>query len=154
MGPPTPGALPDLGTESVSPASPALAGWFFTTEPLGRPGRAQTFGWRMLRESWDMLLSDASFQKLFLSGICILLKNFYWAIVVSQFCVSFCCTMKSMCTSCTQSYVYIYVYIYMYSHMCTYMPSLLDRPATSPSHPASSSQSSELSCLGSTTTTL
>ena len=29
--------LPDPGTESMSPASPALAGRFFTTEPLGKP---------------------------------------------------------------------------------------------------------------------
>ena len=32
-----PGALPDLGTESVCPASPKLAGRFFTTEPRGKP---------------------------------------------------------------------------------------------------------------------
>ena len=31
---PTPGDLPDPGTE---PTSPALAGRFFTTEPLGKP---------------------------------------------------------------------------------------------------------------------
>ena len=29
--------LPDPGTESMSPASPALAGRFFTIEPLGKP---------------------------------------------------------------------------------------------------------------------
>ena len=28
---PSPGDLPDPGTESTSPVSPALAGWFFTT---------------------------------------------------------------------------------------------------------------------------
>ena len=33
----TPGDLPDPGTELVSPASPALAGRFFTIEPLGKP---------------------------------------------------------------------------------------------------------------------
>ena len=33
---PTPGNLPDPGTE---PASPALADGFFTTEPPGRPSR-------------------------------------------------------------------------------------------------------------------
>ena len=32
-----PGDLPDPGIEPMSPASPALAGGFFTTEPLGRP---------------------------------------------------------------------------------------------------------------------
>ena len=32
---PSPGDLPDPGTE---PASPALAGGFFTTEPSGKPG--------------------------------------------------------------------------------------------------------------------
>ena len=34
---PSPADLPDPGIEPVSPASPALAGGFFTTEPLGRP---------------------------------------------------------------------------------------------------------------------
>ena len=34
---PFPGDLPDPGIESVSPASPALAGRFFTTEPPGKP---------------------------------------------------------------------------------------------------------------------
>ena len=33
---PSPGDLPDSGIE---PASPALAGGFFTTEPLGKPTR-------------------------------------------------------------------------------------------------------------------
>ena len=31
-----PGALPDPGTESMSPLFPALAGGFFTTEPPGK----------------------------------------------------------------------------------------------------------------------
>ena len=34
---PTPGDLPDPGIEPESPASPALAGGFFTTEPPGKP---------------------------------------------------------------------------------------------------------------------
>ena len=34
---PPPGDLPDPGIEPVSPASPALAGRFFTTEPPGNP---------------------------------------------------------------------------------------------------------------------
>ena len=34
---PSPGALPDLGIEPSSPASPALAGRFFTTEPPQKP---------------------------------------------------------------------------------------------------------------------
>ena len=34
---PSPGDLPDPGTKPVSPAAPALAGGFFTTEPLGKP---------------------------------------------------------------------------------------------------------------------
>ena len=34
---PPPGDLPDLGIEPSSPASPALAGRFFTTEPPGKP---------------------------------------------------------------------------------------------------------------------
>ena len=34
---PSPGDLPDPGTEPESPISPALAGGFFTTEPHGKP---------------------------------------------------------------------------------------------------------------------
>ena len=34
---PSPGALPDPGIKPTSPASPALAGRFFTTEPQGKP---------------------------------------------------------------------------------------------------------------------
>ena len=34
---PLPGDLPDPGIELISPASPALAGEFFTTEPLEKP---------------------------------------------------------------------------------------------------------------------
>jgi len=33
---PAPEDLPDPGIETVSPASPALAGGFFTTEPPGK----------------------------------------------------------------------------------------------------------------------
>ena len=34
---PSPEDLPDPETEPTSPASPALAGGFFTTEPPGKP---------------------------------------------------------------------------------------------------------------------
>ena len=34
---PPPGDLPNPGIKPVSPASPALAGRFFTTEPPGKP---------------------------------------------------------------------------------------------------------------------
>ena len=34
---PTPGDLPNPGTEPMAPATPALAGRFFTIEPLGKP---------------------------------------------------------------------------------------------------------------------
>ena len=34
---PTPGDLLDQGIKPMSPASPALAGGFFTTVPLGKP---------------------------------------------------------------------------------------------------------------------
>ena len=34
---PTPGDLPHLGTEALSPAAPALTGEFFTTEPPEKP---------------------------------------------------------------------------------------------------------------------
>ena len=36
---PSPGDLPDLGIELVSPASHALAGTFFTTASPGKPSR-------------------------------------------------------------------------------------------------------------------
>ena len=39
----TPGDLPDPGIELVSPASPALAGRFFTIEPPGKPGCIYSF---------------------------------------------------------------------------------------------------------------
>ena len=34
---PSPGGLPNPGTEPETPVSPALAGGFFTTEPQGKP---------------------------------------------------------------------------------------------------------------------
>ena len=34
---PTPGDLPNPGIDSTSPESPAMAGTFFTTAPLGNP---------------------------------------------------------------------------------------------------------------------
>ena len=36
---PPPEDLPDLGIEPVSPASPAMAGRFFTIEPSGEPSQ-------------------------------------------------------------------------------------------------------------------
>ena len=39
---PPPGNLPNPGMEPVSPASPALAGGFFITEPPGKPFVGQT----------------------------------------------------------------------------------------------------------------
>ena len=39
---PPPGDLLDPGIEVTSPASPALAGGFFTTEPPGKPTYTQT----------------------------------------------------------------------------------------------------------------
>ena len=38
---PTPGDLPDPGIEPASLPFPALAGGFFTTEPTGKPSRAE-----------------------------------------------------------------------------------------------------------------
>ena len=34
---PSPGDLPDPGVKAMCPVSPALAGRFFTTVPLGKP---------------------------------------------------------------------------------------------------------------------
>ena len=39
---PTPGDLPNPGTEPASPVSPARAGGFFTTEPPGKPFKPST----------------------------------------------------------------------------------------------------------------
>ena len=39
---PSPGDLPDPGTESAKPAFPALAGEFLTTAPPGRPHSPNT----------------------------------------------------------------------------------------------------------------
>ena len=39
---PSPGDLPDPGIEPKSPASPALAGGFFTYEPSGKPHLTHT----------------------------------------------------------------------------------------------------------------
>ena len=41
---PSPGDLPDPGTEPASLVSPALAGGFFTTEPPGKPGHMYAYG--------------------------------------------------------------------------------------------------------------
>ena len=49
---PSPGDLPDPGIES---ASPALAGRFFTTEPLGSPQKSLTFLIILMRQ-WIKLL--------------------------------------------------------------------------------------------------
>ena len=38
----TPGDLPDPEIEPMSPASPTLAGRFFTTKPPGKPARNST----------------------------------------------------------------------------------------------------------------
>ena len=40
---PSPGDLPDPGTELESPMAPALAGGFFTTEPPRKPPKWYTF---------------------------------------------------------------------------------------------------------------
>jgi len=41
---PPPGDLPDPGIRPVSPASPALAGRFFTSEPPGKPPLSLEYG--------------------------------------------------------------------------------------------------------------
>ena len=43
---PPPGDLPDPGIKPVSPTSTALAGGFFTTEPLGKPS------WKVQRDTY------------------------------------------------------------------------------------------------------
>ena len=41
---PSPGDLLHPGIEPTTPASPALTGRFFTTEPPGKPGHVYTYG--------------------------------------------------------------------------------------------------------------
>ena len=45
---PCPGGLPDPGVEPTSPASPALAGRFFTSEPPGKPKINKYWGYTYL----------------------------------------------------------------------------------------------------------
>ena len=57
---PPPGDLPDPGTESVSPMSPALAGRFFTTEA---PGKPQLLPWTLLNGHCDHKVKDLKNKK-------------------------------------------------------------------------------------------
>ena len=52
---PPPGNLPDIGTEPASPSSPALAGRFFTTEPLGKPPHSVEF---LLKQCFGNFVED------------------------------------------------------------------------------------------------
>ena len=52
---PQPGNLPDIGTEPAFPSSPALAGRFFTTEPLGKPPHFVEFH---LKQCFGILVED------------------------------------------------------------------------------------------------
>ena len=52
---PPAGDLPDAGIKPASPASPVLAGRYFTTMPSGKPGKygfGLQKGWPWGRESW------------------------------------------------------------------------------------------------------
>ena len=49
---PTPGDLPDTEIEPVSPASLALAGRFFTPEPLGKPSPSVSKQLKMVYFNW------------------------------------------------------------------------------------------------------
>ena len=49
---PTPGDLPDTEIEPVSPASLALAGRFFTPEPLGKPSPSVSKQLKMVYFDW------------------------------------------------------------------------------------------------------
>ena len=55
----TPGDLPDPGTETTSPASPALAGGFFTTRPPGKPPVMMNSEFVLFGESWSPLEPSA-----------------------------------------------------------------------------------------------
>ena len=62
---PTPGDLPDPGIESASPASPVLAGRFFTTEPLRkRQGQTSMIPWSShLQRSLGFQVSQGPFSQ-------------------------------------------------------------------------------------------
>ena len=49
---PTPGDLPEPGIEPVSPASPAVAGRFFTTSPSGKPGMERHLAFLQGAQAW------------------------------------------------------------------------------------------------------
>ena len=53
---PTPGDLPDPGIEPASLVSPALAGRFFTTGPLGKPNLRHQLTFNLIKQRWSSTL--------------------------------------------------------------------------------------------------
>ena len=61
---PPPGDLPDPGSEPKFPLSPALAGGFFTAEPLGKPQYLLTFpyvGKKKTRKIYPLFIYPSNF---------------------------------------------------------------------------------------------
>ena len=59
---PTPGDLPDPGIKATSPASTALAGPFFTTEPPGKPKESSTVTKFLF--AWHVSFADSNYTNL------------------------------------------------------------------------------------------
>ena len=65
---PPPGDLPDPETEPVSPASPALAGGFITTEPPGKPKSSELLD--LIKQSANISRMSANSRYGWLSQAC------------------------------------------------------------------------------------
>ena len=73
-----PGGLPNPGIKPTSPASPALADGFFTTEPPRKPFKATEIFRRTIKEGRRLFLSYLSILSLFFH----ILHNFEFSFVV------------------------------------------------------------------------
>ena len=65
---PSPWDLSDSGLEPTSPVSPALAGRFFTTDPLGKPGECSMLHPNSGDASKDQNLGIDGFPKMIILG--------------------------------------------------------------------------------------
>ena len=77
------------GTEAASPSSPALAGRFFTTEPLGKPPHSVEFH---LKQCFGNLVEDI-WRKGYLETDFFLINLFNCRLITLKYCSSFCHTL-------------------------------------------------------------
>ena len=64
---PPPGDLPDPGIEPISPVSPALAGWFFTTKAPVKPLLSDLDSHKVTNTKWDWEDKSSKMSKCFVS---------------------------------------------------------------------------------------